>query len=96
MRTYESYRDEARERSKGGRYSAVIEITRFMGSGGPVMTVATGRSPITTISRRGEFRGVVCQFFNGEPFLDGMDAVDDREFGAVEDAVAQQCNGLPF
>ena len=67
-RSYESYREESRERSKGGWYSAVVEIVRYLSNNGPVMTVVTGRSPITTVSRRGEFRGVVCQFFNGEPF----------------------------
>lgn len=69
--TYEELREKARQTSITCGYGAVVEIHTYLSSSGPRMTVAGGRSPIKSQSRRGEFVGLVAQWKDGQPYGDG-------------------------
>lgn len=68
-KSYDELCDQAREASRGRRYAAVIEVGRYMSDSGPFMTVAQSADrPLKNSARRGEWRSVVCQFFDGRPY----------------------------
>lgn len=65
--TYEELARQARETSKRlTRYAAVVEVVTYM-TGSSYHTVMVGVTRIKTESRRSQFVGVMCQFWNGEP-----------------------------
>lgn len=68
-RTYESFLSEAETKSRSlNAYAAVVEITTYLSSSPPRMTIAVSRDkPITSRQRQGEFVGVVAQFHRGLP-----------------------------
>lgn len=65
-RTYESYLEEARIRSKGG-YAAVVSITTYR-TGNTRMSVVSGNAPIKCKSVGSDFMGVDAMFKDGEPY----------------------------
>lgn len=65
-RTYESFLEEAKARSMGGRYSAVVEITHYRQASSR-MTVMAGPARLASGQRGSAFVGVAAQFFDGKP-----------------------------